>query len=101
MSSRFHWLAVSGAAFALVAFIAAPVLAQEPTPPGPPLQGLPPGAPQPPLGEQPKRREPPANLPRVQHGDAKNNLDKLFEALKVAPTDESAKYVENRIWALW
>jgi tetratricopeptide (TPR) repeat protein len=29
------------------------------------------------------------------------NLDRLFEALKVAPDDESAKYVENRIWAIW
>jgi tetratricopeptide (TPR) repeat protein len=25
----------------------------------------------------------------------------LFEALKIAPSDESAKFVENRIWALW
>ena len=29
------------------------------------------------------------------------NLDRLFDALKVAPDDESAKYVENRIWAMW
>ena len=33
-----------------------------------------------------------------QHGDPKLNLDKLFEALKIAPSDESAKFVENRIW---
>src|SRR5215475_11006375 len=52
-------------------------------------------------GEPPKLIEPPANLPRAQTGDAKLNLDKLFEALKVAPTEESAKFVENRIWALW
>jgi len=45
--------------------------------------------------------EPPANLPRPQTGDSKINIDKLFEALKIAPTEESAKYVENRIWALW
>jgi tetratricopeptide (TPR) repeat protein len=45
--------------------------------------------------------EPPATLPKVQRGDAKQNLDRLFEALKVAPDDESAKYVENRIWAIW
>src|SRR6516225_9118765 len=25
----------------------------------------------------------------------------LFEALKAAPDDESAKYIENRIWAIW
>jgi tetratricopeptide (TPR) repeat protein len=42
--------------------------------------------------------EPPANLPRVQ---GTVNLDRLFEALKVAPDNESAKYVENRIWAMW
>jgi tetratricopeptide (TPR) repeat protein len=42
--------------------------------------------------------EPPSNLPHVQ---GTVNLDRLFAALKVAPDDESAKYVENRIWALW
>ena len=45
--------------------------------------------------------EPPASLPKVQHGDSTQNLDRLFEALKVAPDDDSAKYVENRIWAIW
>jgi tetratricopeptide (TPR) repeat protein len=45
--------------------------------------------------------EPPSTLPRVQHGDKTQNLDRLFEALKVAPDDESAKYVEGRIWAIW
>jgi tetratricopeptide (TPR) repeat protein len=48
-----------------------------------------------------KMIEPPQNLPRAQAGDAKLNLDRLFEALKVAPDAESAKYVEGRIWALW
>jgi tetratricopeptide (TPR) repeat protein len=43
----------------------------------------------------------PEELPKVQHDDARNNLDKLFEALKVAPSDESATFVENRIWAFW
>jgi tetratricopeptide (TPR) repeat protein len=42
--------------------------------------------------------EPPSNLPRLQQG---LNLDRLFDALKVAPDNESAKYVENRIWAMW
>ena len=45
--------------------------------------------------------EPPSNLPRAQQGDKTINLDRLFEALKVAPDDESAKYIENRIWAIW
>jgi tetratricopeptide (TPR) repeat protein len=43
--------------------------------------------------------EPPSNLPRLPQGSV--NLDRLFDALKVAPDDESAKYVENRIWAMW
>jgi tetratricopeptide (TPR) repeat protein len=51
--------------------------------------------------EPPKPIEPPASLPRVQGGDKTKNLDRLFEALKVAPDDESAKYVESRIWAIW
>jgi len=44
--------------------------------------------------------EPPDRLPknRVDQG---RNIDFLFEALKAAPDDESAKVVENRIWALW
>jgi tetratricopeptide (TPR) repeat protein len=45
--------------------------------------------------------EPPSTLPRPQQGDKTQNLDRLFDALKVAPDDESAKYVENRIWSLW
>jgi tetratricopeptide (TPR) repeat protein len=51
--------------------------------------------------EPPKPIEPPAQLPRPQHGDKAQNLDRLFDALKVAPDDDSAKYVEGRIWALW
>jgi tetratricopeptide (TPR) repeat protein len=45
--------------------------------------------------------EPPADLPRPQRGDPTQNLDRLFAALKVAPTAESAKYIEGRIWAAW
>ncbi|HEU4356835.1 MAG TPA: tetratricopeptide repeat protein [Xanthobacteraceae bacterium] len=45
--------------------------------------------------------EPPGALPRAQRGDKTQNLDRLFAALKVAPDDESAKYIENRIWAIW
>ena len=51
--------------------------------------------------EPPKPIEPPATLPKVQRGDKTQNLDRLFEALKVAPDEDSAKYVENRIWAIW
>jgi tetratricopeptide (TPR) repeat protein len=51
--------------------------------------------------DPPKPIEPPSALPRAQHGDRTKNLDRLFEALKVAPDEDSAKYVENRIWAIW
>jgi len=55
--------------------------------------------PAPAWGQSPRQfLEPPSNLPRVP---GTMNLDRLFEALKVAPDDESAKYVENRIWAMW
>jgi len=53
------------------------------------------------IDPEPKPIEPPSVLPRTQRGDKAQNLDRLFEALKVAPDDDSAKYVENRIWAVW
>lgn len=45
--------------------------------------------------------EPPAKLPKAQKGDPTKNLDFLFEALKIAPDDTTAKAIEQRIWALW
>ena len=45
--------------------------------------------------------DPPEKLPRASRGDRTKNLDFLFEALKAAPDADSAKLVENRIWALW
>jgi len=42
--------------------------------------------------------QPPDKLPRVQRGQ---DINFLFGALKAAPDAESAKAVENRIWALW
>jgi tetratricopeptide (TPR) repeat protein len=45
--------------------------------------------------------EPPSALPRAQRGDKAQNLDRLFEALKIAPDEASAKYIEGRIWAIW
>ena len=87
MRRRFQALLLS-AALAAASQAVTPVAAQV-TPP------------EPPTGEAPKPIEPPENLPRPQKGDSTQNLDKLFAALKVAPTDDSAKYVENRIWALW
>jgi tetratricopeptide (TPR) repeat protein len=45
--------------------------------------------------------DPPDRLPRAAKGDRTKNLDFLFEALKAAPDEDSAKLVEGRIWALW
>ena len=45
--------------------------------------------------------QPPKKLPHVRHGDSTRNLDFLFGALKVAPDDDTAKAIEERIWALW
>jgi len=45
--------------------------------------------------------EPPSEVPKAQRGDRTRNIDFLFEALKLAPDEESAKAIENRIWALW
>ena len=45
--------------------------------------------------------EPPAKLPHAQRGDPTRNLDFLFEALKIAPDENTAKQIEQRIWALW
>ncbi|HTV35995.1 MAG TPA: tetratricopeptide repeat protein [Xanthobacteraceae bacterium] len=45
--------------------------------------------------------QPPADLPPVAHGDPMSDLDTLFKALKIAPDDQSAKLIENRIWAVW
>src|SRR4051812_41886611 len=54
-----------------------------------------------PHGQAVEPMQAPKNLPRPQQGDRTRNLDFLFGALKAAPDDDSAKQVENRIWALW
>jgi tetratricopeptide (TPR) repeat protein len=48
-----------------------------------------------------KMLEAPKKLPHIQRGDPTHNLDFLFEALKVAPDDATAKAVEERIWSIW
>ena len=55
------------------------------------------------VAQDPKGKliEPPDILPKPQRGDPTRNLDFLFEALKIAPDDSSAKAIEQRIWALW
>jgi tetratricopeptide (TPR) repeat protein len=41
---------------------------------------------------------PPAATPKV---DRAHNIEFLFQALKAAPDDETARLIEGRIWALW
>jgi tetratricopeptide (TPR) repeat protein len=57
--------------------------------------------PSPRQGEAIEPMQAPKDLPRPQRGDPVRNLDFLFEALKAAPDADTAKQVENRIWALW
>jgi tetratricopeptide (TPR) repeat protein len=44
---------------------------------------------------------PPSNLPKSGHGGPSIKLDTLFDALKIAPDEDSAKAIEERIWAVW
>jgi tetratricopeptide (TPR) repeat protein len=44
---------------------------------------------------------PPRNLPEVGHGHEAVDLNTLFDALKIAPDEASAKAIEERIWAVW
>src|SRR6201990_351731 len=50
--------------------------------------------------QQKKLPEAPGKLPKVG-SDRTRGLDFLLGALKAAPDEASAKYVEARIWALW
>jgi tetratricopeptide (TPR) repeat protein len=84
--------------FSLVALLSAAALGLL-VPVGVSAQGVKP--PNPPHGKALEPMQPPKDLPRPQRGDRTRNLDFLFGALKAAPDEDSAKLVENRIWALW
>lgn len=49
----------------------------------------------------PSWAHPPRKLPPVAHGDPMSDINTLFAALKIAPDGESAKAIEQRIWAVW
>jgi tetratricopeptide (TPR) repeat protein len=54
--------------------------------------------------QNPQKHEwirPPNSLPKSGHGDASSNLNTLFDALKIAPDEASAKAIEERIWTAW
>jgi tetratricopeptide (TPR) repeat protein len=89
------------AAFAVFASVA---IAQPVPDPHERLPAPPEGLPAPPEGVPDPHEglvKPPEQLPKVQRGDRKYNIDFLFGALKVAPDETSAKAVEDRIWAVW
>jgi tetratricopeptide (TPR) repeat protein len=44
---------------------------------------------------------PPGNLPRAGRDEVTPSLDTLFDALKIAPDEASAKAIEERIWSVW
>jgi tetratricopeptide (TPR) repeat protein len=44
---------------------------------------------------------PRGDLPRHEHGEQAYSLDTLFQGLKIAPDEASAKAIEDRIWAVW
>src|SRR5437879_3949790 len=53
-------------------------------------------------GDPPAATDSIPNAPdKPPKGDHGHNIEFLFEALKVAPDEETAKLVENRIWAMW
>jgi tetratricopeptide (TPR) repeat protein len=45
--------------------------------------------------------KPPANAGRAAPRGGPPNLDLLFQALKIAPDDTSAKAISDRIWDVW
>jgi tetratricopeptide (TPR) repeat protein len=79
-------------ALALTVALCGPALAADPAPKGPDL------APQ--LSPKPDWVHPPGETARPGR-DRAYNLDTLFEALKIAPDNDSARAIEQRIWALW
>jgi tetratricopeptide (TPR) repeat protein len=85
MASRFLLGIALGAIIVAPAFAAAPTFAQDA-----------PGA-----APVPDWVTPPSDAPRPGRGERTYNLDTLFDALKIAPDAESAKAIEERIWALW
>jgi tetratricopeptide (TPR) repeat protein len=52
-------------------------------------------------GAKPPWVEPPKDLPKARRGNQSKSLDFLFGALKAAPDEDSAKSIEERIWAQW
>jgi tetratricopeptide (TPR) repeat protein len=88
MPPRFILGLVLGAALSVPALAAEP--RQAPKDPEVPPQ----------LAPKPDWVQPPGETPRAGR-ERSYNLDTLFEALKIAPDNDSARAIEQRIWALW
>jgi tetratricopeptide (TPR) repeat protein len=58
-------------------------------------------APVPALAQAGGWMEPPSNSSRPPRNDRLQNLDFLFGALKLAPNEDSAKAIADRIWGVW
>jgi tetratricopeptide (TPR) repeat protein len=84
MRSRFS-------SFIVAALLAAPLFAETPAT----AQGKP-DAPAAPDWVKPR-----GDALRPERGERTYSLDTLFDALKIAPDESSAKAIEDRIWALW
>ncbi len=91
MALRFLPAVALGAVLLATAFSTAPILAQS----GPEV------APRPGPDWVTPPNDLPRDLPRPERGERTFNLDTLFDALKIAPDAESAKAIEDRIWAVW
>jgi tetratricopeptide (TPR) repeat protein len=89
MASRFILGLALGVALCVPALAAEPEPAQKGAPEVPPQ-----------LAPKPDWVQPPGETPRAGR-DRSYNLDTLFEALKIAPDNDSARAIEQRIWALW
>jgi tetratricopeptide (TPR) repeat protein len=108
MTSRFIVSLLLGAALAGPALAAEPGSGQSgpsqtgPSQSGPaqtgPTQKDPEVPPQ--LAPKPDWVQPPGETPRAGR-ERSYTLDTLFEALKIAPDDDSARAIEQRIWAHW
>jgi tetratricopeptide (TPR) repeat protein len=77
--------------FAVAAVLAAPLIGEAPAA----AQGKP-DAPSTPDWVKPR-----GDAQRPERGEHTYNLDTLFEGLKIAPDEASAKAIEDRIWAQW
>ena len=94
MKVRFLSVVVTAAlAFLAVSTLAQPTLGQG-------TRDLP-SAPTNPPATNPPATNPPATNPAPGRGSPAVTLDTLFNALKIAPDEASAKAIEERIWAIW